>query len=239
MRFTFALLALLPLACAAHPEHEAPIRSVSVGGQAEVAVLPDRARLIMAVDRLAPEVKSAEADVNKVVRAYLDAAKALGAEDKNLSTTGVSIQPEYVWDEKSRQQKLVGYRVRREIALLVTNLDKLGDFLLSATKAGVNQVNPPMLESSKAKEVERQALAKAAEDAKAKAQVLADTLGTKLGPVRRVSSNDGGGQPPMPRGMVMAAMEKSFDSGNQQMGFSFSEIRYSATVSADFDLLAP
>lgn len=237
MRSIVAVLCLLPLACAAHPESEPSRRTVSVGGQAEVSVLPDRARLTLAVDRLAPEVKSAEADVNKVVRAYLDAAKALGVEEKNLSTTGVSIQPEYVWDEKARQQKLVGYRVRREIALLVTNLDKLGDFLLSATKAGVNQVNPPLLESSKAKDIERQALAKAAEDAKAKAQVLADTLGAKLGPVRRVSSNDGGGQPPMPRMMAMAAMEKSFDSGNQQMGFAFGEIRYSATVSADFDLM--
>lgn len=237
MRSIVAVLCLLPLACAAHPASDPSRRTVSVGGQAEVSVLPDRARLTMAVDRLAPEVKSAEADVNKVVRAYLDAAKALGVEEKNLSTTGVSIQPEYVWDDKARQQKLAGYRVRREIALLVTNLDQLGDFLLSATTAGVNQVNPPLLESSKAKDIERQALAKAAEDAKAKAQVLADTLGAKLGPVRRVSSNDGGGQPPMPRMLAMAAMEKSFDSGNQQMGFAFGEIRYSATVSADFDLV--
>lgn len=237
MRSLAAVLLLLPFAALAGHGHGVPPRSVSVSGQAEVAALPDRARLTLAVDRLAPEVKPAEADVNRVVRAYLDATKALGIEDKNLATTGVSIQPEYVWDEKSRQQKLVGYRVRRDIALLVTNLDKLGDFLLAATKAGVNQVNPPMLESSKAKELERQALAKAAEDAKAKALVLADTLGAKLGPVRRVSSNDGGGQPPMPRVMAMASMEKSFDSGNQQMGFSFGEIRYSATVSADFDLM--
>lgn len=238
MRSIAAVLCLLPLACAAHPpEHGSEPRRVSVGGQAEVSVLPDRARLTLAVDRLAPDVKSAETDVNAVVRAYLAAAKALGIDDKNIATTGVSIQPEYVWDEKTRQQKLTGYRVRREIALLVTNLDKLGDFLLAATKAGVNQVNPPMLESSKAKELERQALAKAAEDAKAKAQVLADTLGAKLGAVRRVSSNDGGGQPPMPRVMAMAAMEKSFDAGNQQMGFSFGEIRYAASVSADFDLV--
>ena len=214
-------------------------RSVSVGGQAEVGVMPDRARLVMAVDRLTPEVKAGEAEVNKVVRAYLTEAKSLGVEEKNLSTTGVSVQPEYVWDEKARQQRLNGYRVRREIAVLITDLDKLGDYILGATKAGVNQVNPPTLESSKAKEIERQALAKAAEDAKARAQVLADSLGVKLGIVRRVSANEGGGIPPMPKAMAMRAEGAAFDSGNQQMGFSLGEIRYSASVSADFDLIAP
>lgn len=238
MRFLLPVLLVFPLAAAAQDKTD-DRRTVSVSGQAEVTVMPDRARLTMAVDRLSPEVKTGEAAVNKVVRAYLAEAKSLGVEEKNLSTTGVSVQPEYVWDEKARRQKLNGYRVRREIAVLVTNLDQLGDYLLSATKVGVNQVNPPMLESSKAKEVEREALAKAAQDAEARARVLAETLDVKLGPVRRISANDGGGQPPMPRGMPLVAMEKSADSGNQQMGFSLGEIRYSASVSADFDLIAP
>ncbi len=60
----------------------------------------------------------------------------------------------------------------------------------------------------------------------------------KLGPVRRIVANDGG-PPPVPRMMAMAPMEKSADSGNAQMGFSLGEIRYAASVSAEFDLLAP
>ncbi len=236
MRLLLPVLLLLPFAVNAQDKAD-DRRSVSVSGQAEVAVMPDRARLTMSVDRLAPEVKSGEAEVNKVVRAYLAEAKSLGIEEKNLSTTGVSVQPEYVWDEKARRQKLNGYRVRRDITLLISDLDKLGDFLLSATKVGVNQVNPPMPESSRAKEVEREALAKAAEDAQLRARVLAETLDVKLGPVRRITANDTGGQPPMPRLMAMAAMDKSAESGNQQMGFSLGEIRYSASVSAEFDLV--
>src|SRR3546814_3771934 len=45
-----------------------------------------------------------------------------------------SINPEYVWDDKAKKQKLVGYRARRDIAVTVSNLDKLGDFVLRATK---------------------------------------------------------------------------------------------------------
>ncbi len=238
MRFLLPVLLLLPLAAAAQ-DKASERRSVSVSGQAEVSVMPDRARLVMSVDRLTPEVKPGEAEVNKVVRAYLAEAKALGVEDKNLSTTGVSIQPEYVWDEKARRQRLNGYRVRRDIAVLITDLEKLGDYLLSATKVGINQVNPPMLESSRAKEVEREALAKAADDARARAQVLAQTLNAKVGPVWRISAIDGGSMPPMPKMMEMRAMSDASQSGNQQMGFSLGEIRYTASVHADFDLIAP
>jgi hypothetical protein len=219
---------------AAHDEHP-PLRTVSVSGEGEVAVKPDRARLVMYVDKLAPEVKTGEAEVNKVVRAYLAEAKSLGAKEEHLSTTGVSIQPEYVWDEKSRQQKLAGYRVRREIALLVNNLDHLGDFILGATKAGVNQINPPVLESSKSGEIERQALVKAAEAAKSKALLLAETLNAKLGPVRRISANDANPPPPIP--MKAMAMRAESAGANAEMGISLGEIRYRAEVSAEFDLL--
>src|SRR3546814_14375956 len=57
--------------------------------------------------------------------------------------------PEYVWDDKAKKQKLVGYRARRDIAVTVSNLDKLGDFVLRATKVGINHVSTPILEDRK------------------------------------------------------------------------------------------
>ena len=235
-----ALLALSLLACAAPlAAHDIapPPRTVSTSGEGEISVKPDRARLVMGVDKLSPEIKTAETEVNKVVRAYVAEAKSLGAKDEQISTTGVSIQPEYVWDEKERQQRLTGYRVRREIVVLVSDLNKLGDYLQRATKAGVNQVNPPMLESSRQRELTREAMALAAQDAQSKAKLLAETLGVKLGPVRTVSSHDAG--PPPPVMMKAMAMRAEAADGNAEMGISLGEIRHRATVSAEFELLAP
>ncbi|TJY58235.1 DUF541 domain-containing protein [Sinimarinibacterium sp. CAU 1509] len=231
----FALLLLQAPLCAAE-EQAPPPRTVAVSGSGEVSVMPDRARLSLAVDALDLEVKKAETVVNRVVRDYLVEAKQLGAKAEQISTTGISIQPEYVWDEKLRQQKLVGYRVRRDIQILITDLDKLGDYVLSATAAGVNQVRAPVLESSRADELEREALAKAAKDAEAKAKVLATTLGARLGPARSVRAAQ---QMPAPVMYKAAAMrvEASFDSGNQEMGVSTGEIRVPAAVDVEFDLL--
>lgn len=236
-----AALMSLPLlaSTAAWADHPPQRRSVNVSGQGEVSVRPDRAKLNVAVDTVNVDPKAAEAEVNKVVRAYVAEARQLGAKDADISTAGISLQPEYVWDEKNRRNRLTGYRARRDITVTVTDLNKLGDYVLRATNVGVNNVSPPVLEASNAKELSRQALVKATDDARGKAQLLADTLKVKLGSIYALNASEGYAPPPMPmmaRGMAKA---EAFDSGNQQMGLEPGEIKYTATVNADFDLLTP
>ncbi|HUR42100.1 MAG TPA: SIMPL domain-containing protein [Verrucomicrobiae bacterium] len=230
------LLALILLPAAALAHDAPPPRVVAVNGQGEVAVKPDRARLHLSIEKIDPDLKRAEAEVNKVVRDFVREAKALGAKDEQLATSDVSINPEYVWPEGARERKFTGYRVMRQIEVRIDNLDRLGDYILRATQVGVNQVSPPALESSKATEVERQALVKAAEDARGKARLLAETLGVKLGVLARVTESGVSAPPVM---YEMKAMRAQAADGNAEMGMQLGEIRYRASVSAEFDLLPP
>lgn len=230
-----ALVALITATVLPAHELPAPPRTVSVSGEGEASVKPDRARLTLAVEKLDPDLKKAESEVNRIVREYLSEAKALGAKDEQLSTSGVSIHPEYVWPEGGRERKFTGYRVSRQIEIRVENLDRLGDFILRATRAGVNQVNPPELESSKRSELERQALVKAAQDARARAQALAETLGVRLGAAYRITEARAG-IAPVPQ---MKAMRAEAADAGSEMGLSLGEIRYRTSVSAEFDLLPP
>ncbi|AXQ27281.1 DUF541 domain-containing protein [Solimonas sp. K1W22B-7] len=239
-KLSAALVSLSLLASnAAWADQPPQRRSVSVSGQGEVSARPDRARLNVAVDVMNADPKAAEAEVSKVVRAYVAEARQLGAKDADISTAGITLSPEYVWDEKTRRNRLTGYRARRDITITVTDLGKLGDYVLRATQVGVNNVSPPVLEASNAKELARQALVKATDDARGKAQLLADTLKVKLGSIYALNASEGYAPPPMPmmaRGMAKA---EAFDSGNQQLGLETGEIKYTATVNADFDLLTP
>lgn len=230
------LLVVALMSPAAHAEE--PPRLLAVTGQGEVSVKPDRARLNLAADALNADLKTAEAQVNKVVRAYLVEARALGTKDEHIATAGISINPEYVWDEKARRQELVGYRARREINVIVEDLDKVGDYLLRATKVGVNHVSAPVLESSQSAKLIEQALVNAAKDAQAKARLLANTLGMKLGAVRTLRVNDYAA-PPMPMKVMAMRAEMAADSGNQEMGFAAGEIKYNASASVEFDLQKP
>jgi len=62
--------------------------------------------------------------------------------------------------------------------------------------AGVNQVGDPVLDSSKRKSLEREAMAKAVEDARLNAETLARAAGAKLGAVRMLNGSASGS--PMP-----------------------------------------
>lgn len=230
-----ALVLMVPTAASARddaPEH----RGIHVSGEGEVSVKPDRAELSLGVESHDLELKTAEAEVNKVVRAFLALAKTQGVKDEHISTAGVSIHPEYLWDDKLRRQRFNGYRASRQIVVTVQDLERVGDLILGATKASVNQVNPPTLYSSVAKDAGRQALVKAAEDARAKAQLLASTLGVKLGGLRSISAQDNTPSPPVPY-KVMAMRAEADQSGNAQMGFATGEIEYKANVTAEFDIL--
>jgi len=221
--------------CAAE---EPPHRHVAVSGQGEATAMPDRARVRMGVTKVSPDLAAAESQVNTIVRGFLTEARALGLRDEHVNTTGTSIQPEYVWDEKERNNRLVGYRVSRDIDALVLDLGKLGDVMLRATKAGVNQVQPPQLESSKERDAQQQALVGATKDAEARARLIASTLGMKVGMVHTVTASEAGPPPPMPK-MAMMRMAADAGGGNEQMGMNAGELRYTASVNAEFELLPP
>jgi len=224
-----AAQAQAPAPAAAEP------RLVSVSGQGEVSAAPDRARLSMAVEQTDPDLKTAQNKVNGIVRAYLAQARALGVKDEDISTAGLSIRSEYDYSNNSAR-KFLGYHVTRNIELVVRDLDKIGDYLQRATDAGINNISDPQLESSRAEDLQRQALVKAAQDAQAKAKLVADTLGVKLGAVRSISAGSAAPRPPGPVPRVMMAAAAA-PSGNEDMGFAAGEIRFSSNVSAEFDLV--
>src|SRR3546814_11158702 len=71
-KFAWLLPAALLLSAAAHAGDTPPPRIGAVDGEGEVSTQPDRARLNLAADALDPELKTAESQVNGIVRAYLD-----------------------------------------------------------------------------------------------------------------------------------------------------------------------
>ncbi|HUS25202.1 MAG TPA: SIMPL domain-containing protein [Candidatus Binatia bacterium] len=237
LRLAGALGALTLAATAAAHDVAPPLRSLSVTGSGEVLAVPDRARLSLGVDVLRPEVKAAEAEVNRVVRDTLAELRKLGVKDERIASTAASIQPEYVWDDKARRQVLTGYRVHRQIEVTLDRLELLGDVLLRSTAAGIQQLTPPLMESSRQKELEREALAEAARDARARAQAIAAALGIKLGAPLRLSSGDSSMPPPVPMMKTMAMRAEAAPA--QDAGVSLGQIRVSASVSAEFELQAP
>ena len=217
---------------AAMAEHHPNPRLISVNGTGIVSVEPDQAVLNIGVEAIRPELEDAQTEVNKTVRNFLAVTKSLGTKEEDVATTGVNINPNYQWDQKTRKQNLEGYRVHRQITVTVRDLDKLGDYILGATRAGVNQVSPPQLGSSAQDELHSQAMVLAAKDAERKAKLLAKTLDAKVGGVYSVQVQDN--HRPAPVMMQARAMSMDESGGNAEMGVSLGKIEIRSNVNAQF-----
>lgn len=239
MRLHLAWLATLPLAlvpAGAALADDARPRTVNVSGSGEVAAEPDMANLSLGVEARRPTMAEARSEVTKTVDRLLALTRELRIDPKHVNATRIQVQPEYSWNDKDRKRVLLGYVVSRQVQVEVRDLDKLGTLVERAVDAGVNQMGDPVLDSSKRKELEREAMAKAVQDARLNAETLATAAGAKLGPVRTLNGSSSG--PPMPmyrRGpMVMAdAMAAAPPAETYQPG----DMKFSAAVNAEYDLL--
>jgi hypothetical protein len=212
-------------------------RLVEVSGHGEATASPDRARLSLSAQTTGADVKAAETIVNRVVRDTLAMLRAQGVAESDIGTTGFLVQPQYSWRNNIRH--FDGYQVDRTMEVTVRDLGHLGDVLIGATSAGINQVGEPQLESSTSDEARRRALKLAVEDARANAQIVAQTLGVSLGPAHNITANANEPSPPRPMmAMARAAVSASAD-GNEQMGLTPGLLRYSVEVRAQFDLGTP
>jgi len=230
------LASLLALAFApwiVHAGDDARPRTVTVAGSGEVAAEPDLAHVTLGVEARKPTMAEARTAVAATVDRVLALTRDLRIDPKLVNATRVQVQPEYSWNEKDRKRVLLGYIVSRQVQVELRDLEQLGPLLERAVDAGVNQVNDPLLDSSRRKSLEREAMAKAVEDARLNAETLARAAGAKLGPVRTL--NGSSSAPPMPmyrRGAVMAdaamAPEATYQPG---------DMKFSATVNAEYDLV--
>jgi hypothetical protein len=182
-------------------------RWIAVGAEGEATVAPDMAVVSLSVSGKAKELGPARDDVNARTSAVLERLRALGVADADLSAPDVAIQPEY--DYRRGGQQLIGYGVTRRVTARVRSLDSLGAVLDGAVAAGANEVHGAEMAASDPSAAEHEALRRAVEAARAKADAIAAAAGVALGPLARVEEADGPGLP-QPR-MRMAALVESAD----------------------------
>ena len=135
---------------------------------------------------------------------------------------------------QGKKQVLQGYYVGRQVEVELRDLDQLGPLLERAVTAGANQVGDASLDSTRRKELERQAMTLAVQDAAANAGTLAQAAGARLGPVRSLNASPS--PPPMPM-YRMVAMADAAAAPPAESTYVAGEMRFAATVSAEYDLV--
>ena len=212
---------------------EEQARSITVDGIGFAEVEPDRATIRMSIIARDQKRAAAQKRAADVTNRVLKMTDRMDIARDQVDTTGASVRPDYRWNREKEEQELRGYIAERQIAVEIDDLEKLGVLVEGAVSSGVNQVSPPQLDSRKRRETYRRALRAAAEDAKANALQLADTLGARLGHVISINSGTNAPRPPTPHAAGVRSMAVESDAVES---YNAADLRFNAIVTVVFEL---
>ena len=231
---TLALVAIVALFAMPPLAHAGEAAVVTATGEGRVEVAPDLAWLGFGISARQPTVAEARDEVARGVARLIALARDAGLKDDHIATAALSVSPEFDWHPETRERRLLGYVVRRQVTLKLTDLAKLGELTEQALGLGVTEASPAAFDSARRTELEAEALAAAARDARARATVMAEALDVGVGAPVRIGADGAASAPvPMMRAMVNAEADSMGGAETYQPGL----IRITARVTAAFELV--
>ena len=197
---------------------------LDVSANGEVTRVPDIAVISTGVvTRAASATDAIQQNAARMERVRAALRKA-GIEDKDIQTSSISLNPDYVYVER-QPPKLTGYQASNQVSVRFRDIRKTGEILDALVAEGANQINGPSLTIDKPDQALDEARMKAIANGRARAELYARALGMRV--VRLLSVSESGGYavpPPMPMYARVEAMAQdaktSIDPGEQRVSVS-------------------
>jgi hypothetical protein len=240
------------------PPTSAPIEGVTVTGFGKASGAPNVARANIGVETRASAADQAMRDANTRVQEVIAALKRLGIADADLRTQGLSLnfereeQPPHPLAENTAPAGAArvaarpgkepatppapepapgprgSYRAANTLEVTIRDLARAGEVLGAASAAGANLMFGLEFDIENRAPLEAQARQKAVEDARARAEGLAQLSGVRLGRVLSISEGSDGQPGPSPMMMMRA------DAGN--VPFERGELTIASSVTVVYAL---
>lgn len=209
---------------APQPGENAP-RQVTVIGSGKVQGTPDTLTVSASMEATAPDITAALNQTSQRQQAVITALGGAGVDKKDISTSQVSLQPQYNIDGST----ISGYRASNSIEVKIRKIDTASNVLALIANTGgeatrINSINYSIEDDS---QLVKDARARAFDDAKDRADQYAQLSGLALGKVISISEAPSGNTPPPPpTPMPRAAMAEAvpLEPGQQTVGFSVTVV---------------
>ena len=164
---------------------------ISVSGIGSVFGEPDVAILTLGVEAQADSVGEARSMAADAMDAMLTVLKEGGVEDSDIQTTRFSVEPRYNF--RDGEQELIGFFVNNLVTVKIRDIDETGTLIDDVVEAGgdLTRVQNLRFTIDDPEELQQEARRLAMENAKSKAETLADAGGVELGTPRSISESGG------------------------------------------------
>jgi uncharacterized protein YggE len=180
-----------------------------VSGTGEVMAVPDVAILSLGIEAQATSVAEAQNQAAEAMAEVIEALKDQGVAEKDIQTQYFSIQRVTRWDDQKYEETVIGYRVTNMVTAKIRKVTEAGIVIDAVATAGgdytrINSISFTVDDPSPYYEEARE---KAVADAEAKAKLLAEVAGVKLGKPSYISESSYVPSPIYRQDLVEAAAE--------------------------------
>lgn len=158
-----------------------PVLSFSVTERIDQT--PDIAQIEAGVSTIAPTAQAALAQNAQQMTRVIARLKALGVADRDIQTTGISLNPQYVYPPRTEQgdspPRVAGYQAGNNVRVRYRDLQKLGALLDTLVEVGANNINGPSFDIEEPAPLMERARDRAVVSAQAEADKYARRTGAR------------------------------------------------------------
>jgi uncharacterized protein YggE len=165
--------------------------SLLVSGTAQVLATPDEVRVRLGVERQSPNAQAAQEQANKVAQEILGAIRKLGVSQNQIQTARLVLTPVYAPRSPDARDapRIVAYNASNTVSVRLDNLSLTGAVIDGGLRAGANHLEGIQFGLRNDLPARQEALKQAVQEARTKAQAMADALNVNLVEVIEVSES--------------------------------------------------
>lgn len=171
--------------------------TITVTGLGSARGNPDQATLSVGINVLNKDVTLAVKESNDTIARITEVIKEFGVEEDDIQTASFNIWAEDQWDPQTglrMEEKL--FRVESTIQINVKDVDKIGEILEASIASGANNIYGLRFGIQDPSSLTAEARIGALDDARQRAEQIAQELGVSLGEVQSVVEISGGSMRP-------------------------------------------
>ena len=197
-------------------------RQVTVVGSGHVQGVPDTLTADVGIEFTARDVTAAMDQTNTRQQAVIDALANAGADRKDISTTEVTLQPQY----DTAGTAIAGYRAANAIRVKIHPAGTASRLLavIVGTGGDATRINSVSYSIADDSQLVKDARTRAFQDAKARAQQYAQLSGLTLGKVLSISEAAGTTPSSSPPAPAPRASMVPLEPGQQTVSFSVTAV---------------
>ncbi|MBD3370174.1 DUF541 domain-containing protein [Candidatus Fermentibacteria bacterium] len=188
MALCLLVLPLLLAGCGGNDDQAEQVRQIYVTGYGTSSAEPDLAVIIAGVDVALDDPAEAVDSAATAAEAFMASASELGLQEDDMQTSYYNLWVEEEYDPYTGMYTgETVYRAQHLVRFEVRDLDGVGELLSGLVRSGANSVSSVSFTVEDQSSLKDDAYASAMENARGRAELIADGMGLTLGEIQYVS----------------------------------------------------